>query len=126
MKRTSGHGTLLVGDSCGFIDPFTGEGINYAFQSADIAVNLLVKTLHTGDLSALERYDWERRRIFSRKFRMARLLQKAVQWPGLSDFLVARFARSLSLGDTVVSAVGSTIPVERIWSLRFLMKVMIS
>src|SRR5262249_4183669 len=37
MKRLSGHGSLVVGDTCGFIDPFTGEGINYAFLSANLA-----------------------------------------------------------------------------------------
>jgi len=126
MERTSGHGTLLVGDTCGFIDPFTGEGINYAFLSASLAAPVLESVLKSDDLSALARYDQERNKAFSRKFQMAKLLQRAIQWPSLSGFLVKRFARSLHLGDTIVSAVGSAIPVEQVWNFRFLLKVMIS
>src|SRR3990172_207962 len=64
MKQTSGYGTLLVGDTCGFIDPFTGEGINYAFLSADLASDILAEALKSGRVSHLKRYESERREVF--------------------------------------------------------------
>jgi flavin-dependent dehydrogenase len=126
MKRVSGHGTLLVGDTCGFIDPFTGEGINYAFLSASLAAPVLDEALSTNNVddSMLSRYDEARKGIFNRKFLMARLLQRAIGRPFLSTYLVRKFQRSLPLGDTIVSAVGSAIPVERVWNWRFLLKLM--
>ena len=128
MKQTSGHGTLLVGDTCGFVDPFTGEGINYAFLSASMAAPVLAEALSQNkfDDATLAQYDEARQKVFDRKFRMARILQKAIQWPAASKYLIRKFADSMELADTVVSAVGSTVPVERVWSLRFLWKLVTS
>jgi len=128
MKRTSGFRTILVGDSCGFIDPFTGEGINYAFLGADLAADVMDEAFRTGRFedSVLARYDRERERLFRKKFQMARLLQHAMKWPAASRYLVGKFARSLKLGDAMVSAVGSAIPIEQIWNFRFLLEIVLS
>jgi flavin-dependent dehydrogenase len=125
VTRASGHGAILVGDTCGFIDPFTGEGINYAFLSASIAAEILARCFRDNrfDNSALLEYDKKRQQILGRKFQMAHLLQKAVHSPRFSDFLVRRFAARQSLADTMVSAVGSAIPVEEVWNLSFLFRV---
>jgi geranylgeranyl reductase family protein len=40
--RTSGDGWALVGDAAGFADPITGEGIYYAFKSADLLAEALL------------------------------------------------------------------------------------
>lgn len=126
--RTSGYRTLLVGDTCGFIDPFTGEGINYAFLSANLATAVIDRAFQTGrwDDAALHEYDRMRREIFGRKFRMSRLLQKTIGSRRLAAYLVRKFAERLDLADTIVSAVGSAVPVERVWSFRFLLKVVFS
>ncbi|HET6266650.1 MAG TPA: hypothetical protein VFG11_02960, partial [Acidobacteriota bacterium] len=121
----SGHGSLVVGDTCGFIDPFTGEGINYAFLSANLASRVLDEGLRNQNLedSVLEQYDRERGIVMSRKIQMAALLQKAISRPGASRYLVRKFAQRIELGDAMVSAVGSAIPVERVWNLRFLLQL---
>lgn len=126
VKKTSGRRTILVGDTCGFIDPFTGEGVNYAFISATLAAAVMDEAFRTNNFSdqQLGKYDRGRTQLFSRRFALARLLQKAIAWPGLAVFLIRRFARKLDLADTVVSAVGSAVPVESVWNLRFLLKVL--
>src|ERR1044072_6919560 len=43
--RTSGEGWALIGDAAGFADPITGEGIYYAFKSADLLADALIATL---------------------------------------------------------------------------------
>ncbi len=125
VKRASGNGTMLVGDTCGFIDPFTGEGINYAFLSASIAAEVLDQCFQNNrfDNSDLMGYDKKRQQILGRKFQMARLLQKAVHSPRFSDFLVRRFASRQSLADKMVSAIGGAIPVHEVWNLGFLLQV---
>ena len=128
VKQASGHRTLLVGDTCGFIDPFTGEGINYAFLSADLAEPVLDAALQTGrmDDAALFEYDRARKTVFDRKFQMARLVQKAIGSQKFSSYLVRKFAERIDLADTVVSAVGAAVPVERVMSLSFLLKLVFS
>jgi flavin-dependent dehydrogenase len=39
--QTSGDGWALIGDAAGFADPITGEGIYYAFKSADLYADAL-------------------------------------------------------------------------------------
>ena len=40
--RTTGDGWALIGDAAGFADPITGEGIYYAFKSADLLAEALI------------------------------------------------------------------------------------
>jgi flavin-dependent dehydrogenase len=128
VERTSGYGTLLVGDTCGFLDPFTGEGINYAFISATIASSILEECFRQNrfDDAILMNYDRKRKEQLSRKFQIARLLQSAVHSRALSDFLIHRFAKQQSLADTMVSAVGGAIDVTEVWNPRFLLSVIMS
>jgi len=43
---------LVIGDAAGFIDPLTGEGIQYALESGEIASKVLLEGFKIGDLSA--------------------------------------------------------------------------
>jgi flavin-dependent dehydrogenase len=45
-NQISGDGWALIGDAAGLVDPITGEGIYYAFKSAEI----LAETLDRRDL----------------------------------------------------------------------------
>ena len=47
--QTSGDGWALVGDAAGFADPITGEGIYYAFKSADLLAESLIEALSAGE-----------------------------------------------------------------------------
>ncbi len=40
-NRMSGPGWMAIGDSAGFVDPITGEGIYYALRSGDLASQVL-------------------------------------------------------------------------------------
>ena len=127
LKQTSGNGTVLIGDTCGFIDPFTGEGINYAFLTASIAADVLQFCLKHGsfDPSLLMIYDEKRLQLLGRKFQMSRLLQNAVHSPKLARFLIKRFAAHPHLADEMVSAVGGATPVESVWNIRFLLRMIL-
>jgi len=43
---------LVIGDAAGFIDPLTGEGIQYALESGEIAAKVLLEGFKRQDLSA--------------------------------------------------------------------------
>ena len=54
--QTKGDGWALIGDAAGFADPITGEGIYYAFKSADLYADALGVARDTnGSSSAYER-----------------------------------------------------------------------
>lgn len=126
--RVSGPACLLVGDTCGFVDPFTGEGINYAFLSAGLAADVIEKAFQSNkfDRDILMEYDQKRHALLGKKYLISRMLQKAIAWPGAAVFLVKRFDRSLELGNTIVSAVGSAIPVDEVLNFRFLLRLVLS
>jgi len=79
--KTTGEGWALIGDAAGFADPITGEGIYYAFKSADLLADSLVgqtkvanggngSSAHTGSSDGYERamasYDVAWREAFGR------------------------------------------------------------
>ncbi|MBI2129498.1 NAD(P)/FAD-dependent oxidoreductase, partial [Candidatus Woesearchaeota archaeon] len=51
-KIPIGNGVIAIGDSGGFANPFTGEGIYYALESGKFAAMAVKKALETGDVSA--------------------------------------------------------------------------
>ncbi len=61
---------ILVGESVGLVNPFTGEGIDYALESGQIAAGVLETLLQQGDFSAraLSAYDRKLRKRFQRLF----------------------------------------------------------
>lgn len=46
--RTAFPGLLLVGEACGLVNPLTGEGIDYAVESAEVAADVLIRALAGG------------------------------------------------------------------------------
>jgi geranylgeranyl reductase family protein len=67
---TYGDGVMLVGEACGLVNAFTGEGIDYALESAEIASDYIIAKFSRGDFSrrALKEYDRRLRRRFQRTF----------------------------------------------------------
>lgn len=62
---------LLVGETAGLVSPLTGEGIDFAMESAHLAANFLSETFARGDFSrrAFSGYDRRLRQNFQRLFR---------------------------------------------------------
>jgi flavin-dependent dehydrogenase len=48
VTRRAGPGWFLVGDACGFLDPFTGEGIHRALVSTELAAPAILAALGRG------------------------------------------------------------------------------
>lgn len=59
-KSTDDH-LMIIGDAAGFIDPLTGEGIQYAMQSGWHAAEVLREALQKGDVSASMMKKYHRR-----------------------------------------------------------------
>jgi menaquinone-9 beta-reductase len=88
---TSGDRVLLVGEAAGLVNPLTGEGIDYALESAQIAADHLSRTLAGCGPSRgnLAEYDRLLRARFGRLFIFCRRLRDA----SLSGLLLNRLVR---------------------------------
>jgi geranylgeranyl reductase family protein len=77
-------GMLLVGDAGGLVNPFNGEGIAYAMESAAIASRCAIQSLArrgTAAEKALESYPTELRQALGGYYRIGNLLSKAIGNP---------------------------------------------
>jgi flavin-dependent dehydrogenase len=50
------RGVLLVGDAAGLVNPFNGEGIDYALESGELAAQAALAALSSGDRTRLFAY----------------------------------------------------------------------
>jgi flavin-dependent dehydrogenase len=74
-------GLLLAGDSAGFIDPMTGDGLRFAFRGGELAALEALRALGTGSADAHRRLAKRRRGEFRAKWRFNRLLRALADSP---------------------------------------------
>ncbi len=72
---------IVVGDAAGSINPFNGEGIDYAYETGRMAAGLLSECLITDDQSALQRYPALLEDEYGLYFKVARLFAKVIGRP---------------------------------------------
>jgi flavin-dependent dehydrogenase len=124
-----GGGALLVGDAADFFDPFTGQGLYSALRGAELAAAALVDALAgrgRGPLpaGALDPYRAARRRAFSGKWMLERLIGVGVGWERLARRVVGRLARHPGLADLVVGATGNFVPARAVLAPSFLLQLL--
>ncbi|MGH7522166.1 MAG: NAD(P)/FAD-dependent oxidoreductase [Gemmatimonadales bacterium] len=114
----AGGGALLVGDAADFFDPFTGQGIYSALRGAELAAAAILDWLTTG--ASLRQYARARRREFTGKWLLERLIGVAVGWPALIERVVDRMTRRPALADLLVRATGNCVPARAVFTPRVL------
>jgi geranylgeranyl reductase family protein len=126
-----GGGALLVGDAADFFDPFTGQGLYSALRGAELAAAALTDALATGGggrgplpAAALDPYRAARRRAFSGKWLLERLIGIGVGWEPLARRVVGRLARHPGLADLVVGATGNFVPARVVLAPSFLLQLL--
>jgi len=82
------NGIFMIGDAAGVIAPLTGDGIGMAFQSAELISRLLKDHLNSKiniiDLKRFYINEWQL--LFSKRVRIASLIQNVVMQNGLRKF----------------------------------------
>ncbi|HET8649608.1 MAG TPA: NAD(P)/FAD-dependent oxidoreductase, partial [Gemmatimonadales bacterium] len=125
-RRVIGDGVLLVGDAAEFFDPFTGEGIGTALRGAELAAAVITGALrHDGPVTArsLIRYRQLRRRAFTGKWVVERMVSYAMQWPALFDHAVERLGRRAGMADTFIGVTGGFVPAGAVLNPGFLARM---
>jgi geranylgeranyl reductase family protein len=103
----TGPGWLLVGDSAGTVNPFNGEGIDYAYETGRMAAEALHDALGHGGAPgagdpALDGYAERLEREFGLYFKVARLFARVIGRPALMRELTRVGLRSRSLMEWVL------------------------
>jgi geranylgeranyl reductase family protein len=84
------RGLLLVGDAGGMINPFNGEGIAYAMESAEMAAEIIVQALGRPTAAQRERalHDYPRvlKESYGGYYTLGRVFVKAIGDPRLMKF----------------------------------------
>jgi menaquinone-9 beta-reductase len=93
---------LVTGDAGGAINPFNGEGIAYAYETARLAAEYLHDALRTGNGLALQGYDQELQETYGLYYKVARAFVKIIGRPELMRALVSTGMRSRTLMEWVL------------------------
>jgi flavin-dependent dehydrogenase len=123
-RRAYAPGAALVGDAADFFDPFTGEGIYAALRGGEMLADWTREALAAPTAAAADRalaeYDAARRKEFSGKWLVERVIGAVV---GVAP-LINRAARGLSarkdLADLLIGVTGNFVPPREIIRLAYL------
>jgi menaquinone-9 beta-reductase len=76
-------GMLLIGDAAGAVNPFNGEGIAYAIETAEIAAELIHDSLVSGQLGLAAMYPTVLQQRYGRYFKLGRGFAKLIGHPAI-------------------------------------------
>ena len=78
-----GNTHIVIGDAAGSVNPFNGEGIDYAYETAHIAADVLHDALLANDSEILKRYVQIIEDEYGQYFKVARLFARIIGRPVL-------------------------------------------
>lgn len=123
VRRTAGRNFLLVGDAAGFLDPLSGEGLQRALASAELAADAIGRW-SAGDPGALAGYDRRLSARFRGKDALSWLLQGFLGQPLLARHALRKLSRHGRQRDTFAGALADMLPSSRVLDPRFLARVL--
>jgi len=98
----AGPSHLVVGDAAGTVNPFNGEGIDYAYETGRMAAAVLHEALTTGRADVLGEYPRRLDAEYALYFKVARLFAKVIGRPALMRELTRVGMRSRTLMEWVL------------------------
>jgi geranylgeranyl reductase family protein len=120
--RSYGGGFLLAGEAAGLVNPVTGEGIDLALESAELAAKVADEALRQGDTSSrrLAPYDSALYARYAGFFRGARLLLRLATGPRAINILIRQALRKPHLANVIAGINTGTISpyaafTPRVW-----------
>ncbi len=98
----AGPSYLVIGDASGSVNPFNGEGIDYAYETARMAAQVLHEALDAGDPTVLQRYPSLLDDEYGEYFKVARLFARVIGRPALMRELTRAGMHSRTLMEWVL------------------------
>jgi geranylgeranyl reductase family protein len=114
VTPTVGPTYLVVGDAAGTVNPFNGEGIDYAYETGRMAASVLHDALTSGDPVALQQYATMLDHEYGRYFKVARLFARVIGRPALMRELTRVGMHSRSLMEWVLRIMANLLRPDEI------------
>jgi geranylgeranyl reductase family protein len=105
---------VVIGDAAGSINPFNGEGIDYAYETARFAADALDEALQTGTALPLQRYPARLAEEYGLYFKVARLFARAIGRPALMRELTRVGMRSRTLMEWVLRIMANLLRPDEV------------
>lgn len=109
-----GPNWLIAGDAAGSINPFNGEGIDYAYETGRLAATLVAEALATRNGLAIQQYPKLLDDEFRLYFKVARLFAKLIGNPTLMRELTRVGMHSHSLMDWALRIMANLLRPDEI------------
>ena len=110
----SGPTYLVVGDAAGSVNPFNGEGIDYAYETARLAAGVLADAIKNNDPAALQRYQTLLDDEYGQYFKVARLFARVIGRPVLMRELTRAGMHSRTLMEWVLRIMANLLRPDEI------------
>lgn len=104
-----GRNWLLVGDASGAVNPFNGEGIDYAYETGRMAARHVASAAAGGSLSD---YAVELEEVYGDYHRVARVFVKAIGNPTVMKTLTTVGLRSKPLMEWTLKVMANLLDPE--------------
>jgi geranylgeranyl reductase family protein len=114
---------IVVGDAAGSINPFNGEGIDYAYETGRMAADLLDGCLRSGSGRPLQRYPELLEDEYGLYFKVARLFVRLIGRPALMREMTRVGMQSRTLMEWVLRIMANLLrpdelgPAEAVYKL---------
>jgi geranylgeranyl reductase family protein len=105
---------LVIGDAAGSVNPFNGEGIDYAYETARMAAEVLHEALVSNDATALQRYPRLLEDEYGEYFKVARLFARVIGRPVLMRELTRVGMNSRTLMEWVLRIMANLLRPDEI------------
>jgi flavin-dependent dehydrogenase len=117
---------MLLGDSAGLVDPFTGEGIGNALVSGKIAVETAKVACDANDLTSkiLSRYDQNLWDELGSELRVSTKLQNLAKSRFLLNFVMGRAANNEGVREIISGMLANEIPKDQLSNPLFYLKLL--
>ncbi len=110
----TGRNWVLVGDAAGAVNPFNGEGIDYAYETGRLAAGFIAEALAADDPATLAAYDEALVTEYAAYHRVARIFVTAIGNPSVMRTLTTVGLRSRPLMEWVLKVMANLLePEER-------------
>jgi flavin-dependent dehydrogenase len=103
-RCVAGHRVFAIGDAAGYVEPFTGEGMTWALESALLAAPLAVAGSSDWSVSVERAWIRRHRAAIGRRQRACRVIAHLLRRPGALDLALRAMERAPESGDALAVA----------------------
>jgi flavin-dependent dehydrogenase len=114
VEPTVGPTWVVIGDAAATVNPFNGEGIDYAYETGRLAAELLHESIATRDGRALQRYPHLLQEEYGLYFKVARTFAHVIGNPTLMRELTRVGMQSRTLMEWVLRIMANLLRPDEV------------